>query len=138
MRLSLAKFAGGIAVLFIAGYAFFALQGPQGIPGLMEKRRLIQEYEKKNADLARNIEEERARIGRFNEGKSDQELEIRQRLKLVKPDEKVFILQDPPPTPSHAAHSEEHAQNESPRAACNPRVPPLNGGARSAPLCAPK
>ena len=29
-----------------------------------------------------------------------------------------------------------NAQNESPRAAWNPRVPPLNGGARSTPLCA--
>ena len=94
MKSSLTKFAGAAAVLFMAGYAFFVLQGPQGIPGLTEKRRLIREYEKKNADLARQIEEERARIGRFNQDKSDQELLIRQRLKLVKPDEKVFILQD--------------------------------------------
>ena len=63
----------------------------------MEKRRQKREYEKKNADLARQIEEQRARIGRFSDSPSGQELEIRQRLKLVKPDEKVFILQDPQP-----------------------------------------
>jgi cell division protein FtsB len=103
MKSSFTKFVGAVAVLLVAGYAFFALQGPQGIPGLIEKRRLIQEYEKKNANMARKIEEERARIGRFNEGKSDQELAIRQRLKLVKPDEKVFILQDPPAAPSQPA-----------------------------------
>jgi hypothetical protein len=33
----------------------------------MEKRRLIREYEKKNADKARQIEEQRARIGRFSD-----------------------------------------------------------------------
>ncbi len=88
-----------MALLAIAGYAFIALQGPQGIPGLLEKRRLIQDLEKKNGDLARKNEEQRARIGRFSDGKSDPELEIRQRLKLVKPGEKVFILQDQPPQP---------------------------------------
>lgn len=105
MKSSLTKFAGVVALLFFAGYAFLALQGPHGVPDLIQKRRLIREYEKKNADLARQIEEERARIGRFNEGKPDQELKIRERLKLVKPDEKVFILQDQPaaaaPVPQH-------------------------------------
>jgi cell division protein FtsB len=101
MKTVFTKFAGLVAVFAIVGYALVALQGPQGIPGLTEKRRLIHEFEKKNADLARQIEEQRARIGRFSDGKSDPELQIRQRLKLLKPDEKVFILQDqapPPPT----------------------------------------
>jgi len=93
------KIAGAAALLLIAGYAFFALQGPQGIPGLIEKRRLIQEYTKKNEELARKIEQQRARIGRFNDSTSDQDLQIRQRLKLVKPNEKVFILQDAPAAP---------------------------------------
>jgi cell division protein FtsB len=98
MKSSFTKFAGAAALLLLAGYAFIALQGPQGVPGLMEKRRLIRDYEKKNVDLARKIEEQRARIGRFSDSPSG-EMEIRQRLKLVKPDEKVFILQDAPPTP---------------------------------------
>jgi cell division protein FtsB len=97
MKSSSAKFAGAAALLLLAGYAFIALQGPQGVPGLMEKRRLIKEYEKTNADMARKIEQQRARIGRFSDS-PDQE--IRQRLKMVKPDEKVFVLQDPPSPPS--------------------------------------
>jgi cell division protein FtsB len=97
MKSSFTKFAGAAALMLLAGYAFIALQGPQGVPGLMEKRRLIKEYEKTNADIARKIEEQRARIGRFSDS-PDQE--IRQRLKMVKPDEKVFILQDPPPSSS--------------------------------------
>jgi hypothetical protein len=80
--------------LVIAGYAFFALQGTQGIPGLIEKRRQIREYEQRNAIRAREIEEKRARLERFRANRSDQEMEIKQQLKLVKPDEKVFILQD--------------------------------------------
>lgn len=97
MKLSLTKLAGAAAVLLIAGYVLVALQGPQGIPGLLQKHRLIEELEKKNADLARKNEEKRARIGRLSDSKTDQEMEIRQRLKLVKPDEKVFILQDQAP-----------------------------------------
>jgi len=100
MGLSFKKLAGAVVVLLIAGYAFFALQGSQGIPGLMAKRRQIQDFEKQNAALARKIEEQRGRIGRLRDSQSDQDLEIRQRLKLVKPDEKVFILQDQSSTPS--------------------------------------
>ena len=104
MKLSFTRFAGAAAALLLACYAFVALRGPQGIPGLTEKRRLIREYEKKNADKAREIEEQRARIGRFSDNSpAGQELTIRQRLKLVKPGEKVFILQDAPP-PAPAPH----------------------------------
>ncbi len=104
MKSSYTKIAGLVALFAIAGYAFIALQGPGGIPGLIEKRRQIQEYEKRNADLARKIEEERARINRLSDSKSDPDLEIRQRLKLVKPDEKVFILQDAPASGQPAGH----------------------------------
>lgn len=84
------------------GYAFFTLRGPQGIPALMEKRREIQALEKRNADLAREIELRREKINRLRDSQSEQELEIRQNLKLVRPGEKVFILQDQdskPPAP---------------------------------------
>jgi len=88
------RFAYSMAVLLIAGYAFFALRGPNGIPGLIDKRHQIQELEKHNSELAREIEQKRARIARLRENQTEQEREIRQRLKLVKPNEKVFILQD--------------------------------------------
>jgi cell division protein FtsB len=94
MRSLFTRFAYAAAALLIAGYAFFALRGPNGIPGLIEKRRQVQDLEKRNATLAREIELKRARIHRLRDSQSDQELEIRQRLKLVKPDEKVFVLQD--------------------------------------------
>ena len=95
MRSSVAKIGYGVAVLAAASYAFVALSGPQGIPALMDKQKQIRTLERQNADLAKEIEGRRERIKRLREDESAQELEIRQRLKLVRPGEKVFILQDP-------------------------------------------
>ena len=95
MRLSLAKIGFAFALLLTVGYAFFTLRGPQGIPGLSEKRRQIQEMEKRNGALAREIEARRERISRLRESPSLQELEIRKQLKYVHPNEKVYVLQDP-------------------------------------------
>ncbi len=94
MKRPLTKFAYGLALLLAVGYAFVTLRGPQGIPALAEKRQQIEELEKRNGVLARDNEAKRDRINRLRESPSLQELEIRQRLKLVRPDEKVYILQD--------------------------------------------
>ena len=93
MRASLTRFAVLTATLLVAVYAFFTLRS--GIPALVEKQHQIREMERHNAELARQIGEKRERIQRLRESEAEQELEIRQRLKLVRPGEKVFILQDP-------------------------------------------
>ena len=93
MKSSVAKLGYGVAVLIAASYAFVTLRG--GIPALIQKQSEIRTLEKQNADLAREIEFRRERIQRLREDESEQELEIRQRLKLVRPGEKVFILQEP-------------------------------------------
>jgi cell division protein FtsB len=95
MRSSVAKLGYAVAVLVAASYAFVTLRGPQGVPALIEKQNQIRALEKQNADLAREIEFRRERIQRLQKDESEQELEIRQRLKLVRPGEKVFILQEP-------------------------------------------
>ena len=95
--MSLAKVAYLAGVLILAVYAFVTLRGPHGIQALVEKREQIQQMEKRNAALARELETRRDRITRLKESQSEQELEIRQRLKLVKPGERVFILQDKNP-----------------------------------------
>ncbi|SRR5579871_574306 len=101
MRLSVTKIAAGLVLLAI--YAFIVLQGSQGIPGLMEKQRMIREYEKRNADRVRAIEEQRSRIDRLTDSP---EMSIRERLKLLKPGEKSFVIQDPPAAvpPAKPAH----------------------------------
>ena len=93
MRSSVAKLGYAAAVLVAASYAFVTLRG--GIPALIRKQGEIRTLEKQNADLAREIEFRRERIQRLREDESEQELEIRQRLKLVRPGEKVFILHEP-------------------------------------------
>jgi len=93
LRSSVAKLGYAVAVLVAASYAFVTLHG--GIPALIQKQSEIRTLEKQNADLAREIEFRRERIQRLREDESEQELEIRQRLKLVRPGEKVFILQEP-------------------------------------------
>lgn len=73
-------------------YAFVVLRGPNGISGLHAKQEMIQEYEKSNLKLQRDIEAKQARIERLKENPAEQEFEIRQRLKLAKPGEKIYIL----------------------------------------------
>jgi cell division protein FtsB len=100
MRSSVARLGYVLIVLVAASYALITLRGPQGVPALIQKQKEIRELEKQNADLAREIESRRQRIQRLRENESEQELEIRQRLKLVRPGEKVFILQEPVPEKS--------------------------------------
>jgi cell division protein FtsB len=102
MKISIAKAAYLAGVLLLVIYGFVTLHGSHGVQALMEKREQIRRMETRNAELARELEARRDRITRLQESQSEQELEIRQRLKLVKPGEKVFILQDrPKAAPSH-------------------------------------
>lgn len=102
MRSRVTKFSYAVAVLVAASYALVTLR--DGIPALMQRQKEIRALEKQNAELNRDIEFRRARIERLRADESAQELEIRQRLKLVRPGEKVFILQEPIDPKSRAAH----------------------------------
>src|SRR4051812_5380575 len=95
MKASLSRFAYVIAFVLVASYAFVTLRGPKGLHALEEKRVQIRELEKRNAALAQEIERKREHIRRLNDNPAEQELEIRERLKLVHPNEKVYILGDP-------------------------------------------
>jgi cell division protein FtsB len=84
------------ALIVLSGviYAFVVLRGPNGLPGLRARQQLIQEYEQSNLKMQRVIESRQERIKRLQENPSEQEFEIRQRLKLAKPGEKIYILDD--------------------------------------------
>jgi cell division protein FtsB len=92
MKVSLARFGYLIAFLMVVSYAFFTLRGPKGIPALLQKQHQVEEIEKRNAALAQENERTREHIQRLSDNPAEQELEIRQRLKLVHPGEKVYIL----------------------------------------------
>ena len=92
MKVSLARFGYLIAFLMVVSYAFFTLRGPKGIPALLLRQHQIEEIEKRNTVLAQENERTREHIQRLSDNPAEQELEIRQRLKLVHPGEKVYIL----------------------------------------------
>lgn len=95
MKVPLIRMAYFAAFLAAASYAFFTLRGPHGVPWLLEKQTEIQVMEQKNQKLDREIERMRDHIKRLETDPATQELELRERLKLVKPGEKVFITGKP-------------------------------------------
>jgi cell division protein FtsB len=95
MKAPFTRSAYVIVFLMVIGYAFFTLRGPKGIPGLLDRQRQIQEMEKRNTALAREIELKRERIDRLTDNPAEQEIEIRHRMKLVHPGEKIYIVGEP-------------------------------------------
>ena len=95
MKTPLTRLALLLVFLAAVSYAFLAF--PKGMHAWQEKQRLIQEKEKSNTTLVQQVERQKDRIHRLATDSGEQELEIRKRLKLARPDEKVFITGDPAP-----------------------------------------
>ena len=93
MKASLTRFAYVLVFLVTVGYAFIAF--PQGMHSWQDKQRQIQEMEKRNDRLAKEVEHQKDYINRLQNNPSAQELEIRKRLKLLHPEEKLYIMGDP-------------------------------------------
>jgi cell division protein FtsB len=92
-----ARRAGFILVItVVAAYGWVALRGPQGIPALLEKHREIRRLQEQNAGMVLENERRREHIRRLKESPSEQQMEIRKQLKLVRPGETTFILPDAP------------------------------------------
>jgi cell division protein FtsB len=87
-----------IVFVLVGVYGYMSLRGPQGIPALMDKWREIRKLEEDNASLQRENDYRRERIKKLQESPSEQELEIRKQLKLLRPGETSFILPDQPQT----------------------------------------
>ncbi len=94
MKISIGKAAYTLIVLCGILYAFVALRGPNGIQSLMDKRKAVAEFDAQNEQLRRDIALKQARIQRLQDDPREQEIEIRQRLKLAAPGEKIFILDE--------------------------------------------
>lgn len=94
MKISVVKAVYALIVLCGIAYAFIELRGPNGIPGLIEKRRQVHEYEVGNEQLHRELEQKQDRINRLQSDPREQEIEIRQRLKLASPGEKIYIIDE--------------------------------------------
>ena len=85
-----------LAPVLMAVYGWAALRGPQGLQALMERRREIRRLEEHNAQFAHENELRRERLKRLQDSPSEQEMEIRKQLKLLRPGETTFILPDAP------------------------------------------
>jgi cell division protein FtsB len=90
-----------IVFLVVVTYAFFAY--PKGMHAWQEKQRLIEAKEASNGALAQEVERKKEHVQRLINNPAEQELEIRKRLKLLKPDEKSYIVGEPASAaaPSH-------------------------------------
>ncbi len=95
MKAPLTRIACATAALIVSGYAVTALCGPRGVPGLLQKREQIAVLEQRNEELTKDIERARGRIQRLSSDPVEQERIIKERLKLVHPDEKVYMLAEP-------------------------------------------
>ena len=97
MRISpVTRRAGYIVVVGVAlVYGMVVLRGPQGVSALLDKRREVRQLEEQNAAKAAENERRRERIRRLEQNSTEQELEIRKQLKLLRPGETTFILEDP-------------------------------------------
>lgn len=80
----------------VATFGYFTLRSPQGLPALRQKWGEIRQLEEQNAALQRENEYRSARIKKLQQNSSEQELEIRKKLKLLRPGETSFILPDQP------------------------------------------
>jgi cell division protein FtsB len=81
-------------VLILGIFALVVLRGPNGISALAEKRKEIQTFQEQNASLAADNKRKRSRIEKLKSSRAEQELEIRKRLKLLRPGETQFIVPD--------------------------------------------
>jgi cell division protein FtsB len=84
------------AFALVLAYGWIALRGPQGLPALIEKHREIRRLEEQNAIQSHENQLKRERVQRLENSRSEQEMEIRKQLKLLRPGETTFILPDAP------------------------------------------
>ena len=99
MKASLTRFVYVVVFLVAVGYAFIAF--PQGLRAWHDTERQIEDKEKRNDGLAKQVERQKEYINRLKNNPAAQELEIRKRLKLLHPAEKQYVTGDPE-TPAQA------------------------------------
>ena len=107
MASSLRTIAFVVAFLLIGAYGVVALRGPQGVPALLEKQQEIRRLQETNTDLQREIQRKKERIERLKHSPSEQQMEIRKQLKLLRPGETTFILPDAAPDSTDTPQQDE-------------------------------
>jgi cell division protein FtsB len=88
-----------LVMLLLAAYAAVVLRGPNGLTALAARRQAIRELQEKNASLEADNKRKRERIELLKHNRETQDLEIREKLKLVRPGEEQVILDGDAPNP---------------------------------------
>jgi cell division protein FtsB len=91
MKTPAIRIAYAAAFVMAVVYAFVTMRGPYGVSAWVNHQQEIRQMEADNAELARENQLRKEYIERLKENQPEQELEIRRRLKLVKPNEKIFM-----------------------------------------------
>jgi cell division protein FtsB len=94
MRVSLRKIVFACVVLAGTTYGIAMLRGTHSIATFEEKRKQIDQLEKENQALHREIAARQNHLDVISKNPDELKLEIQKRLKLVAPGTKQFILQD--------------------------------------------
>ena len=92
--MSLRTFLSALALVLAVGWVLLGLRGQGGISTVFDKQREIRALQERNANLQKENEYKRERIRILSEDRSQQELEVRKQLGLVKKRETTFVLQD--------------------------------------------
>jgi cell division protein FtsB len=105
-----------VVFTLIGAYGLVELRSPQGIPALKQRWDEIRKLEEENANLQRENNYRRERIKKLESSASEQELEIRKKLKLLRPGETSFILPPQPKRPldQSADQSADQPADQSP------------------------
>ncbi|MGP0074012.1 MAG: FtsB family cell division protein [Bryobacteraceae bacterium] len=102
-----------IAFALMGVYGLRQLRGPEGLPALRETWDEIRQFEEGNANIQRENDYRRDRIKKLESSPSEQELEIRKKLKLLRPGETSFILPEQPKPPASDADSKPDLDQDS-------------------------
>ena len=94
MKIPLRMFLSTLALVLALGGVLLGWRGQGGIAAVFGKQREIRLLQEQNANLQKEIESKRERIRILSEDRSQQELEVRKQLGLVKKRETTFVLQD--------------------------------------------
>jgi len=95
---------GWIVGIVVLVCAISALRGPQGLTGPFELFRQIREMQKQNSALEIEIAEKQERLRRLDGSQSESELEVKKRLKYLKPGERLMVLPSAPGSQQQQQH----------------------------------
>jgi cell division protein FtsB len=94
MRISIRKVVFGCVLLAGGAYGITMVRGAHSIAVFQEKRKQIEQLERENEDLHKDIAAKQNHLERLQKNPDELKLEIENKLKLVQPGTKHFILQD--------------------------------------------